>query len=221
MSSSLLMELHDVLKASYTDRNKRDKELNKFGYTYDSMLSDKNNAIYYNPTEGKVLETVRGTNPFSPKDIGTDIYLAFGHLKDTDRYKDAKKVLESAKHKYGDSVKYTVAGHSLGGTISQGIASNNDDVYAVNAGYTIGQKTKSGSNDNHKHFRTSGDIISAMGGNATHMKTLTNRSGGLISNIAKSTLLGSINPLLGIAHGIGHALSSHNVDTIKGSKIKI
>jgi hypothetical protein len=59
-------------------------------------------------------------------DVGTDMYLAMGKLKDTSRYKEAGKTLDNAKHKYGvDSA--TVTGHSLGGAIAQYMNSKNDN----------------------------------------------------------------------------------------------
>jgi hypothetical protein len=48
------------------------------------MLSNHNQKVYYNPTERKLLYNVSGTHNIS--DIGTDIYLALGGLKNTNRY---------------------------------------------------------------------------------------------------------------------------------------
>ena len=46
------------------------------------MLSNKNEHVYYNPKENKLLITVAGTDKFSPKDLITDVYLAAGRLQD-------------------------------------------------------------------------------------------------------------------------------------------
>ena len=57
-----------------------------------------------------MLVSVAGTHNL--KDFGTDVQLAFGNLKNTSRYEEAKKVLEKAKKKY-DGSDVTVTGHSL------------------------------------------------------------------------------------------------------------
>jgi len=167
------VKLHDVLQASYNDE-KGKRELIKAGYKYDSMLSSKNNKVWVNPKKHKLLYTVAGTDKFSPKDWGTDAYLAFGGLKSTDRYKSADNVLKLAKQKY-HGYKTVVAGHSLGSTIAQQIASkgNNDKFYGLDGGFTMGQKLTD--NKNFHNFRTNGDWVSAVGAINPNMTTLSNK----------------------------------------------
>jgi len=85
------LNLHDVLNNSYASRDKQKGAFKNQGYVFDSDLSDVNQQIYYNPREKKLLYSVKGTNPLSLKDLGTDAYLALGKLKDTIRYKEAEK----------------------------------------------------------------------------------------------------------------------------------
>jgi hypothetical protein len=166
--------LHDVLQASYHDE-KGKRELAKNGYKYDSMLSSKNQQVWVNPKSHKLLFTVAGTDIFSPRDLGTDLYLAFGGLKNTNRYKEAEDTLKLAKQKY-HNYKTVVAGHSLGSTIGQQIASkgNGDKFYGLDGGYTIGQNVSD--NKNFHHYRVDGDWVSGIGGLSSNMKTLRNKN---------------------------------------------
>lgn len=188
--------LYDSLKSSYNDKNARTK-LSNAGYKYDSMLSNHNQQVWYHPEQKKLLYNVAGTHNL--KDVGTDLYLAVGKLKDTNRYKDAEKKLNDAKLKYGVE-SATVTGHSLGASIANGIASKNDKLYSLDAGYTIGQKTRS-RDGNHQHYRSEGDVVSALSAGAKNMKTLNQNSLGVLNYL---------NPL-----------ASHNVSNIKRENIKI
>ena len=208
------MELHTILKASYAKGNDQKNMLAKYGYQYDNNLSNQNQQIYYNPAENKLLNTVAGTRSLA--DVGTDVYLALGKLKDTNRYKEADRTLKSAKQKYKPS-KTIVAGQSLGGAIAGYIGSNNDDIYTLNKGATIGQKVKS----NEKAYRTQGDIISLANANSKNMKTLKTDNNTLLANVLKTTALSGANPFLGVAYGIRSGLNSHSVDSIKNTRIRV
>lgn len=161
-----MVKLDTVLKSGYKDKKYQKETLGKEGYVYDTQLSSGNQQVYYNPEKKDLLVNVTGTHNFS--DIGTDVYLAFGGLKKTNRYKEADKVLKAAKDKYKED-KVVVTGDSLGGSIAQNIAKKSDKEYSYNSGYTIGQKTKGG---NQKNFRNKGDIISLLGSKAKNMHTL-------------------------------------------------
>ena len=167
------VKLHDVLQASYNDA-KGKRELMKAGYKYDSMLSNKNNKIWVNPKKHKLLYTVAGTNIFSPQDLGTDLYLALGGLKSTDRYKSADNTLKLAKQKY-QGYKTVVAGHSLGSTIGQQIASkgNKDKFYGLDGGFTIGQKLSD--NKIFHNYRVGGDWVSGVASFNPNITTLKNK----------------------------------------------
>ena len=189
------MDLHKVLKNSYASRKKQKKAFLKDGYRYDKFLSNDNEQVYYNPNNKKLSMSVAGTHNLS--DFGTDIWLAGGLLKNTSRYKEAESTLKRAKQKY-DVKNATLAAHSLGGAISQYIASKGDQVYTLDKGATIGQKTRS----NEKAYRTSGDLISILNANSTRMKTLKN-------------------PQIRTGNVIKDAYNAHNVDNIKNENIMI
>ena len=162
------LSLYKVLKNSYEPQDR----LKRWGYNMDKSLSNDNQQVYYNPKEKKLLYSVAGTHNLS--DVGTDLFLAGGALKSTNRYKEADEVLKKSKAKYNPQ-QTVVVGHSLGSSIGQGIASKGggDKFYGLDAGYTIGQKTRSG-NGKFQNYRTAGDAVSLLGSGAKHMKTLAN-----------------------------------------------
>ena len=205
------MDLNTILKSSYLNKEKQKHALSRYGYKYNSMLSDHDQQVYYNPNDRKLLNVVSGSHNL--KDfVVTDVALALGHLKDTNRYKQAAQILKQAKHKYSPR-ETTVVGHSLGGSISSYIASKNDKEYDVNSGYTIGQKSRS-RDGNHKHYRTTGDIVSLLGSNNPHVQTID--SGNSIKkNILASTAIASINPVLGAVNFVNNVVKSHKTEPSK------
>lgn len=192
-----MVDLGTVIKSGYDDK-KSQEILKHMGYNYDSMLSNRNEQVWINPKERKLIYNVSGTHNIS--DIGTDIWLASGNLKSTNRYREADKTLQQAKNKYKDA-SVTLTGHSLGHSIISGIKKDGDQLYGYNGGYTVGQKTRSNNGESH-HYRTSGDLVSVLSGNAKNIKTLQNqnhKSGSFIIN----------------------ALNAHNSSNLETSKIII
>ena len=165
------LNLHKVLKLSYDNNNNHQQKMKKNGYQFDSMLSNKNEKVYYNPTANKLLVSVAGTDKFSPKDLITDVYLGLGKLQNTTRYQHAHNTIRDAKTKY--NVKNaTLAAHSLGASIISYAGSKGDKIYTLDKGATIGTKTRS----REKAFRSAGDIVSALSANSSNMKTLGKRN---------------------------------------------
>ena len=189
------MNLHSILKNSYKKTEDSAKSMSNKGYIQDSSLSNDNQQVYFNPKDKKLLVSVAGTHNI--KDWGTDLWLATGGLKNTNRYKEADNILKKAKEKY-KVPNATVIGHSLGGSIASNIASKagGDKAITLDAGYTIGQKTRS----NTKAYKTQGDLVSILGANATHMTTLKNHT-----------------PRTGIRSL--DVLNAHNINQIRKEKI--
>ena len=189
------VSVYNVLSSGYSrNKDKEIKEMQKYGYFRDNDLSKTDEQVYYNPKTKDLLVNVNGTNPYNMKDIGTDFYLAFGHLKDTDRYKEAKSVIDNAKTKY--KTKATLTGHSLGGGIVNLAGGSDDNIITLDAGYTFGQTARK----NVKNYRTSGDVVSLLSPSG-NTKTLSN------NNIR-------VNPLF-------DALTAHNVSNIKNEPITV
>jgi hypothetical protein len=184
--------LHDVIKNSYA----KNKAKSMKGYNLDENLSNHNQQVYYNPNKKSLLLSGTGTHNWD--DVGTDIYLATGHLKDTNRYKEAEKTLKQAKQKYGVN-KAMIAAHSLGGSIAGYIGNPDvDSIYTLDKGATVGQSVRKGENA----YRTKGDAISFINANDPNMKNL-------------------INPNQQTGHSIKDALKAHNVGNVKYSNISI
>lgn len=144
--------LYDVLDRSYN----HDSDPNSFtehGFHYDPDLSDHNNYLYYNKDKKQVLHTISGTK--SIHDIGTDLYLAAGLLKSTDRYKQSDDRLRKAREKYKPE-KVTVVGSSLGGAIASKIGKGTDKIITYNKPSLINEKVI----PNETSYRKSGDLIS-------------------------------------------------------------
>lgn len=163
------ISLYDTLKNSYKPLKEQSAYYKQHGYKLDTKLSNDNQQVFYNPRENKLLFSVAGTHNL--KDWGTDAYLAVGKLKDTSRYKEADRALKEAKAHYKPK-DVSIAGHSLGGTISSYIAQPSDKVYTLDKGVNLGQ----GYRNNEKAFRTSGDVISILGSLNKNMKTLPNHN---------------------------------------------
>jgi len=218
--------LHKVLKRSYASKDKQKKGFHNKDedYDYDEGLSNDNQQVYYDKKKKKLLVSVAGTHNLS--DIGTDLYLAAGHLKDTNRYKEAENILNKAKVKYGvDSA--TVVGHSLGGAVSQYIASSKDKAYTLDKGATIGQPTRG----NETGYRTRGDAVSLLSSGNTRMTTLEKPKkerpktwvGAIAStlyNTPKAFVEKQLNTATNGLYGVGKSvLEAHDVNNIKDEGI--
>lgn len=188
-----MAKLYDALKSSY-GKQKSIRELGKQGYILDNQLSNHNQKIFYNKKENKVLNSVAGTHNLA--DAVTDVWLAVGGLKSTNRYKEAKSTLEKAKTKYKPK-ETAIVGHSLGSAIAQGIASPNDKVTTFNGAVIPFQKSQT----NQTNYRTRGDVVSALGIGQKHTKTLN----------SSTPIVGKVN----------NFLINHEVKKIKHEKIFI
>ena len=204
------LTLYDTVKNSYASRGKQKDAFKSKGYVFDSDLSNRNEQVYFNPTDKKLLYSVKGTDITSLKDLGTDLYLAVGKLKHTNRYKEAKNVLQEAKAKY-HPMETTLASHSLGGTISQYISDKNDKVFTLDKGATFGQKSRT----NEKAYRTSGDPVSLLNAYSKNMTTLKNPTSTMYKNLTDIQSQGIFTTLA------KNAFQAHDVDNIKNSNIYI
>ena len=215
--------LHKVLKRSYASKEKQRKGFHNKDedYDFDEGLSNDNQQVYYDKKKGKLLVSVAGTHNLA--DVGTDAYLAFGHLKDTNRYKEAENVLNKAKVKYGVQ-SATVVGHSLGGSVSQYIAGSKDRAYTLDKGSTFGTPSRA----NETAYRSKGDLVSVLGsGIKTLEKPKTERPktwigaiGSAIYNAPNAIVERGLNTATNGLYGVAKsALESHDVNNIKNEGI--
>jgi hypothetical protein len=160
-----MVQLYDVIKSGYDGKDR----LQNKGYIKDNELSNHNQQVYFNPENKDLIYNVTGSH--NVKDWGTNLYLATGNLKRTNRYMDAHTGLRQAKAKYKVDGA-TVTGDSLGGAIAGYISSKKDKAVTLNKGSTIGQKVRG----NESAYRISGDVVSLMNANSKRMKTLKNQN---------------------------------------------
>jgi hypothetical protein len=158
------LTLSRALKIGYLrNEQKQAKRLKKFGYRIDRDLTNNNVLTAFNPFNNKVITVVNGTNPLSPADLWTDLRLASGNLKGSDRYKDAESIYLKAKKKYEAPV--TIVGHSLGGAIATNMVLPSDRAIVYGAANSPFTKKK----ENLYSYRTSGDPFSAFDATARTM----------------------------------------------------
>ena len=165
------LTLHKALKLSYLDNNKKKKKLlKKYGYRLDEDLSSHNQTVGYNAHSKKLLMATAGTHNMD--DLKTDFQLAFGNLKRTKRYNEARETLNRANEKYKDRNNTLLTGHSLGGTITSYLPyDKNTRAFAVNSGATIGQDTRD-RDGRLTNYRVKGDLISALSAGHKFQNTL-------------------------------------------------
>jgi len=105
------LSLYEALEASYETPADAKKRLLEFDYVVNNNLSTKDIKVAFNPKTRKLLFLIAGTHKGA--DIVTDVKLALGQLKSTDRYKQAKDLLKKAKRAYNVEGA-DIAAHSLG-----------------------------------------------------------------------------------------------------------
>ena len=154
----------NFLQASYQDSRATDRLARK-GYRVDSDLSSSNQSVFVNPRTKRMVVAVAGTH--NGDDVATDTVFAFGGLKDTPRYKEARGVLNQARDKYLN-YSTSVVGHSLGGAIASGIARPGELAVTYNKAATFGTTTR----PNEQAFRQEGDVASVLASGNTNMTNL-------------------------------------------------
>ncbi len=155
------LTLGKALKIGYLRNEKKQaKALKRFGYRLDSEISDGQTYLTaYNPIANKLLYISNGTDILSQKgrerDLPQDLLLGLGATKQTKRYDTEKSALLKAKAKHPDA-QVVLAGHSLGGQLTNAIASGSDRVLNYNPAYSPNQKAL----PNVQNYRTTGDVFS-------------------------------------------------------------
>lgn len=109
-------------------------DLKSKGFLLDNDISSRNNKVFYNKEENRVVIATAGTHSFS--DAVTDLQMGvFGYdnplgLKRTKRYKESQDTVSRVREKYKNTDKVFV-GHSLGGTIASQLAQENKGSKAI------------------------------------------------------------------------------------------
>lgn len=155
-----MLSLYDPLKSSYLNTIEAEEKMKKHNYKLDSQLSNIQTKVFYNPeADNPLLITYRGTKNLI-NDVPTDVALAFGQLKHTQRYKDSKHIYHQAKDKYKSNA--LLVGHSLGGSLASAVSEPNDKVITFNKGSAGFISPSTETKANETAYRWNGDVISGM-----------------------------------------------------------
>lgn len=207
------LPLAKALKLSYLDNNNQKKKLlKKYGYRLDEDLSSHNQTVAYNPFENKLLQSTAGSHNLDDF-FKTDVHLAFGNLKRTKRFNEARETLQRANEKYKDRKETVLTGESLGGTITSYLPYDaNTRAFAVNSGYTIGQQSRD-RQGRLTNYRIAGDPISSLSAGHKLQNTLN-----VTPKIRKGT---SSNPVINALQTVGNFGYDIHVQRTKGTGIAV
>jgi hypothetical protein len=127
--------LKTVLDNSYQRKDStgkiKPKQQNIDGYELDKDLTTDTNAVYYHPTEKRVINSIRGTNGTIKDWSNNLIYMLSPEIyKKTERYKSAKAVQDKINEKYKSAAK-TIATHSQSGVIGRYLAGENPEAEII------------------------------------------------------------------------------------------
>jgi len=111
-----------LLRASYKSNKKAHKLAKKIGFRLDHELSTKHAKVFYNK-RGEPYVAFRGTKFSDLNDIRTDLGIFGGNFKQSERYKESKKLIKKIRKKYYNK-HLTALGHSLGGKIAEEVGAD-------------------------------------------------------------------------------------------------
>lgn len=224
-----MTDLYELLKTGYTnDIGKQRGFAEANGLV---LLNQTNNhQAYYNPDKKKLIYNVNGTqNTSLPKileDWNTNVQIGLGRGEKTARVQDEKGKLERSKRQvkdqYGvDEFETVITGHSQGRKVASAIGGRNDKVITFNgASPPLGKL-----NPNETHYRVGLDPVSApLIGNKN--KTVPFSGFMPTSYLPVALPFTGASPLKllngnGLISGAQIGLQAHEVEHLKGRKIKV
>jgi len=148
-------DLHNLLKAGYKDQKEAAKEMKKYGYDYDSQLSNNETKVFLKDNKPTIVH--RGSKRLSDWAEDGLIFLGlgdFGH-----RQKQAKRITERVEKIYGSSDS---VGHSLGGRLAEN-SGNHGNITTYNKAVGLGDIGTTKNSKRQLDIRNSGDIVSLLG----------------------------------------------------------
>jgi len=111
--------LKNFVDAGYKKKSEAKKIDN---YVLDEELSTKRDKVYYDPSTGKAVHTIAGTDTL--KDWSNNALIPLGLHEYSNRYKNAESIQKKANKKYGkDNVDLVT--HSQSGNIAENLANKN------------------------------------------------------------------------------------------------
>ena len=147
-------DLKSLLGASFDP--KQDKVNN---FDMDKEISSPTSKVYVNKITGQVVVAHMGTKGII--DWGNNAIYAYGGdwaYKQTNRYKEAKKVQDKAEKKYGSS-KVSTIGYSQGGLQAELLGNKSKEIITYNKAT---RPLSNRRNKNQYDIRTSRDIVSGL-----------------------------------------------------------
>lgn len=153
------------------------------GFTLNEDLSSKHQTVWVNDDRKEVVTAFRGTDPKDRNDLHTDLHIAVGMEKHSNRFKKTEKQYRQVLDQY-DDYKHILSSHSLGATLNTRMAEvykdEVDEVHNFSPGSSVnavlsGVRASIKKEDNsHIHSYYAGvDPISMMGkfdsSHTTHM----------------------------------------------------
>jgi len=175
-------------KQSYLNTGERLK--NYEGYNYDTDLSGKKTAIYYNPQLKRTFISHRGTKIDDIEDLESDKEILLGRFNmDSDRMKLAIDKTNKVISKYGNNITHSA--HSLGGRVSNNLAKEfNHKAITFNLGSGFGDINPNDEclKDNPPsycnniiNYRTKNDLLSKLNENNPNTITYDNNNTSLLT----------------------------------------
>ena len=137
-------ERHAILAQAAYLRNRRDRQAladKYFNGEYELLadFSDKEHTTFKKRDSSEIVFAVRGTDISNAqggrmKDLATDVLVTLGVEAISPRYRRADKMLAGLREAHPEA-NVSVTGHSLGGTIAQGLGWSHDlESHAFNPG---------------------------------------------------------------------------------------
>ena len=111
--------LKNFVEAGYKKKSEAKKIDN---YVLDEDLSTKRDKVYYDPSTGKAVHTIAGTDTM--KDWSNNALIPLGLHQYSNRHKNAEKIQKKANEKYGKS-NVDLVTHSQSGHIAENLANKN------------------------------------------------------------------------------------------------
>lgn len=148
---------------AYTAPDQRQAQINASVYSNYQIDPRFNEARHFAAHDATTRHTIighRGTADLA--DVQTDIGLAAGRLRQTQRFTDAYNFSTDVANAYGPFSPITHVGHSLGGTLADTISRQlRHQSIAFNRGSSPFESAPPVT-DRHQHYRTSQDFISSF-----------------------------------------------------------
>ena len=149
-----ISQIHKFLNSSYDPKTET-----LDGYVLDKNISKSKNKVYVNPNTNHAIITHQGTNGLRDW-LNNAVYALGGKnlYKNTNRYREAKRVQDRAENKYG-SKNVSTLGHSQGALLAETLGKNSKEVITLNKATRPFSNTK---NSNQYDIKTTGDLVSKL-----------------------------------------------------------